>query len=75
MVLDLDQREPTGRDDLERVHRAEAAAGGAPDEGLEQELTESVTGLVRRLGALELQSLFSGEYDERDAVAEVHAGA
>jgi peptide chain release factor 2 len=53
----------------------EAAAGGAPEEGLERELTESVTGLVRRLGALELQSLFSGEYDDRDAVAEVHAGA
>ena len=31
--------------------------------------------LDRRLGALELQSLFAGEYDERDAVAEVHAGA
>ena len=28
-----------------------------------------------RLGALELQSLFSGEYDELDAVCEVHAGA
>ena len=33
------------------------------------------TALGTRLGALELQSLFSGEYDERDAVAEVHAGA
>ncbi len=30
---------------------------------------------VTRLGALELQSLFSGEYDELDAVCEVHAGA
>ncbi len=29
----------------------------------------------RGSGALELQSLFSGEYDELDAVCEVHAGA
>jgi peptide chain release factor 2 len=30
---------------------------------------------VTRFNALELQSLFSGEYDELDAVCEVHAGA
>ncbi len=34
-----------------------------------------VDALGTRLGALELQSLFSGEYDELDAVCEVHAGA
>ena len=28
-----------------------------------------------RLAALEVQSLFSGEYDEKDAVVELHAGA
>ena len=53
----------------------EAAADGAPDEGLATELRQSVDDLERRLGQLELQSLFSGDYDERDAVAEVHAGA
>ncbi|HUZ10024.1 MAG TPA: peptide chain release factor 2 [Acidimicrobiales bacterium] len=53
----------------------EAAAGGSPDPGLAGELREVVDGLGRRLGQLELQSLFSGEYDDRDAVAEVHAGA
>ena len=36
---------------------------------------ETVDALGARLGALELQSLFSGEYDELDAVCEVHAGA
>ena len=40
---------------------AEAAAAGAD--------------LDRRLAALELRSLFAGEYDDRDAVAEIHAGA
>ena len=36
---------------------------------------ETVDTLGTRLGALELQSLFSGDYDELDAVCEVHAGA
>jgi len=54
---------------------ADAAASGEPDQGLAAELKESVAGLEQRIGALELQSLFSGEYDDGDAVAEVHAGA
>jgi peptide chain release factor 2 len=45
------------------------------DAALSAELVETVDSLVTRLGALELQSLFSGEYDEFDAVCEVHAGA
>jgi peptide chain release factor 2 len=37
---------------------------------------EAAIGLVgRSLDDLELRSLFSGEHDERDAVAEIHAGA
>ncbi len=53
----------------------EAAAAGAPDEGLAKELSESAVLLDRRLAQLELRSLFSGDYDDRDAVCEVHAGA
>jgi peptide chain release factor 2 len=53
----------------------ESTAEGASDASLEKELVETVDGLGKRLGALELQSLFSGEYDELDAVCEVHAGA
>jgi peptide chain release factor 2 len=45
------------------------------DSGLGAELVETVDALGKRLGALELQSLFSGDYDELDAVCEVHAGA
>ncbi|HUE07614.1 MAG TPA: peptide chain release factor 2 [Acidimicrobiales bacterium] len=45
------------------------------DAALSAELVETVDALGTRLGALELQSLFSGEYDEFDAVCEVHAGA
>jgi peptide chain release factor 2 len=53
----------------------ESAAAGSRDATFDAELVETVDALVRRLGALELQSLFSGEYDEFDAVCEVHAGA
>ena len=53
---------------------SEAEAAGEPEAGLEEELIEAVARLDRRLGELELRSLFSGEYDEGDAVAEVHAG-
>jgi len=53
----------------------EADTEGEPDQSLSKELEETLDGLGTRLGRLELQSLLSGEYDERDAVAEVHAGA
>ncbi len=54
---------------------AESEAAGTPDAGLAQELDETLDGLEVRLSRLELLSLLSSEYDERDAVAEVHAGA
>jgi len=47
-------------------------------ESLEAMLPEIETGLDAVAGALdglELRSLFSGEHDERDAIAEIHAGA
>ena len=53
----------------------ESAAAGTRDAALDTELLETVDTIERRLGALELQSLFSGDYDELDAVCEVHAGA
>ncbi|CAN5694621.1 peptide chain release factor 2 [soil metagenome] len=45
------------------------------DDSLEAEIDESVTALRRELDELELRSLFTGEYDEGDAVCEVHSGA
>ena len=53
----------------------EAAASGSPDDALAKELDDTVVDLGRRVGQLELESLFSGEYDDRDAICEVHAGA
>jgi len=54
---------------------AESSEGGEPDESLVAELATSVADLERNIGRLEVQSLFQGEYDEADAIAEVHAGA
>jgi peptide chain release factor 2 len=45
------------------------------DESLRQEAEDTLAELDRTLGALELRSLFAGEYDDGDAVAEIHAGA
>ncbi len=44
------------------------------DESVEAELVSAVDDLERRLGALELRSLFSGQYDESDAIVDFHAG-
>jgi peptide chain release factor 2 len=54
---------------------AEAHDGGEPDPALDVELDAAVASLTARVGQLELQSLFTGEHDERDAIGEIHAGA
>jgi peptide chain release factor 2 len=46
----------------------------ASDDSYTGELTDTIDDLTKRLSDLELRSLFAGEYDERDAIAEVHAG-
>jgi len=53
----------------------EAEQGGTPDDALYKELVATADELAARVGRLELESLFSGEYDDRDAICEVHAGA
>jgi peptide chain release factor 2 len=45
------------------------------DDSLRGEVEEALAELDRRLGALELRALFAGDYDDGDAVAEIHAGA
>ncbi|MHB1583645.1 MAG: peptide chain release factor 2 [Acidimicrobiales bacterium] len=63
--------------DAEVLHElvTESEDAGTPDDGLARELDQAVAELGARVAALELRSLFSGPYDERDAVCEVHAGA
>ncbi len=45
------------------------------DESLRPEAEELLADLDRRLRTLELRSLFAGDYDDGDAVGEIHAGA
>jgi len=54
---------------------AEAEKSGTPDTALRSELNETLALLATKVSRLELESLFSGEYDDRDAICEVHAGA
>jgi peptide chain release factor 2 len=67
-----------GRLDTLRAGQAEAtdmAALAEEDPAWREELYALLDDLDEQMRRLELQSLFSGEYDARDAVAEVHAGA
>ncbi len=45
------------------------------DDSVATEIESSISSIAAALEKLELRSLFSGEYDERDAVCEVHSGA
>ena len=44
------------------------------DDSVEGELDAALTSLRADFGELELRSLFTGEYDDRDALCEVHVG-
>ncbi len=61
--------------DLEALRELIAEGGDQPD----PELTAEEFGLVEDLGRdfdqIELRSLYSGDYDEHDAVCEIHSGA
>jgi len=58
--------------DIETLQELDEEEG---DESLRQEIEEALSELDRRLSTLELRSLFAGDYDDGDAVAEIHAGA
>jgi peptide chain release factor 2 len=60
---------------LEDLEALAELAAEEDDESLQVELEKGVLDLGHKLEELELRSLFVGEHDERDAVAEVHAGA
>lgn len=45
------------------------------DDSVEGEIEDGVRDLAQRLDRLELRALFTGEYDERDAICQVSSGA
>jgi peptide chain release factor 2 len=53
----------------------ESLSAGDADWSLLEELTSTVSELEHEIAALETQSLFTGPYDENDAIVELHAGA
>jgi len=44
------------------------------DESLEPEIAEAIAGIAAEFDRIELRSLFAGEYDEHDAICELHSG-
>ena len=61
--------------DAEGLYVMAVEEGGGELSDLEGELTDIAAAVATALDELELRSLFSGEHDERDAVADIHAGA
>jgi peptide chain release factor 2 len=61
-----------GAEDAETLLELGLAEG---DESLEPELVDVIAGADKIAHALELRSLFTGEYDAGDALLEIHAGA
>ena len=61
--------------DVEDAETLVEMAAEEADDSLEREITEAVGSLASRFDQLELRSLFSGQYDEGDAVCQVQSGA
>jgi peptide chain release factor 2 len=68
-VVDGLERRLSDLETLDELAREES------DESLEGEIDAGVTGLDRDLATLDLQALFTGDHDERDAICEIHSGA
>jgi peptide chain release factor 2 len=69
--LELFARLTGDLDDAETLHEMAREEG---DESLEDEIAEAAVALETHLEALEMRSLFTGEFDERDAVCQIKSG-
>ena len=69
--LELYDRLRSEVDDLETLHMM---AREENDESLEPEIAEQAASLETVLDELEMRSLFTGEFDERDAVCQIKSG-
>ena len=75
---DLDALTTLGRqlDDVDTLlEMGLESDGGSDDESLETEVRATLAAAHATLDGLELRSLFTGEYDEGDAIFEIHSGA
>ncbi len=73
VVEDLDAyaRLAEAVDDVEVLYQLAREEG---DESLEDEIADAMAELTSRFDELELRSLFTGEFDERDAVCQIKSG-
>ena len=70
--LSLLDRLASAIDDASTLDELAREAG---DDESQSEAADELAGAERDLDALDLRSLFFGEYDERDAIVEIHPGA
>lgn len=61
--------------DVEEVETLAELAREESDESVEGEVADAIADLDRRFAALELRALFTGEWDEYDAVCSINSGA
>jgi peptide chain release factor 2 len=71
-MIDGLERQLTDAEDLLAIGQEEGDSGMAEIAG---DLCEATSAVGKALDEIEIRSLFSGEHDEADAVAEIHAGA
>ena len=69
--LELHRRLAGDLDDVETLHEM---AREEDDASLEGEIAEAAAAIEVELEALEMRSLFTGEFDERDAVCQIKSG-
>jgi peptide chain release factor 2 len=60
--------------ELDDVATLDELARDEGDDSQEPEIAAAVSSLAARFDELELRALFAGEYDDNDAICEVHAG-
>ncbi|HNG25310.1 MAG TPA: PCRF domain-containing protein, partial [Microthrixaceae bacterium] len=70
--LDLFDRLESRVDDVDTLAELAREEG---DESLEPEVESELGSLVGEFDRLELRALFTGDYDDRDAIVEVNSGA
>lgn len=69
--LELYEQLSSRLEDAETLHELGREEG---DESVEAEVQESMTSLAADLGELELRALFTGEYDDTNAICEIQSG-
>lgn len=60
--------------DVEDVETMIELAAEDADAGLDEEISETLASLTRSFDDLELRALFTGEWDEKDAVCQIQSG-